>query len=76
MIWGALWHSKGDTPNHLIRENLFPVLLKTKKECQEWIKERYGYLKTRPHLRRAPHHWRMPRPVKVKLTYEGQVDDA
>jgi hypothetical protein len=50
---------------HIIRENGIPPLFVTKKECNEWIKERFGYIATRSDLRKAPHGWRMPIPVEV-----------
>ena len=70
-LWGALWYSKNNidgTTKHLINEDFKPVLFKTRKECREWIFKRYGYIKTRKDLRSEPHGWRLPIPIKVKVT--------
>lgn len=46
------------------------LLFKTKREARAFIVEKFGYMRTRPDLRREPHGWRMPRPVKVNVTVE------
>lgn len=68
MIWAAKWQQKGGREN-LLHENCLPVIFRTKRECQSWIKERYGYIAKRKDLRTAPHHWRMPKAVRV-LVFE------
>ncbi|WP_299663915.1 hypothetical protein [uncultured Ruegeria sp.] len=57
--FGRLQGENGDLP-----------LFKTRQECREFINERYGYIKSRPDLRRAPYSWRLPRPVRVVITAE------
>lgn len=42
-------------------------LFRTREECREFIKERYGYIKNRDDLRRPPHNWRMPVAVRVEV---------
>jgi len=66
-LWAAQWYSSNaqGVDMHIIRENGIPPLFVTKKECNEWIKERFGYIATRSDLRKAPHGWRMPTPIKV-----------
>lgn len=66
-LWAAQWYSKKSdgVDRHIIYENGIPALFITKLEAQEWIKERFGYIATRKDLRKAPHGWRMPIPVKV-----------
>jgi hypothetical protein len=69
--WSALWHSKNrlnGLREHLCFENGLPALFVTRKQCREWIAEKYGYIKTRRDLREEPHGWRIPRPVRVTIT--------
>jgi hypothetical protein len=42
----------------------------TKREAQEYIKEKYGYIAKRKDLREEPFGWRMPTPIKVKITIQ------
>ena len=68
--WGVLWDSKSHVigiREYLICRNRIPVLFVTRRETREWIDKKYGYIRTRPDLRREPHGWRMPRPVRVKI---------
>jgi hypothetical protein len=48
-------------------ENLMPVLFMTRSEARQWIDQKYGYIRSRKDLRTAPHWWRMPIPVKVRV---------
>lgn len=76
-IWAAQWNSLDR--KHLLREKCLPVLFKTKRECSEWIKKNYGYIATRKDLRAAPHHWRVPKPVRVlvfEITHLQQLKKA
>jgi hypothetical protein len=43
------------------------ALFKTRKDARKYIKAKYGYIASRPDLRREPHGWRMPIPVKVEV---------
>lgn len=45
-----------------------PVLFITRRECQAYIRERYGYIAKRKDLRIEPHCWRVPTAVRVELT--------
>ena len=45
----------------------WPQLFRTRRECREWIEEHHGYIRERPDLRAAPHHWRVPRAVMVSI---------
>ncbi len=69
--WAALWRSEnrldGKT-EYIICENLSPVLFKTRKKTREFIEERYGYIRERKDLREEPHGWKIPRPVRVKIS--------
>jgi hypothetical protein len=39
----------------------------TRRECRAYIQKTWGYIKTRPDLRGAPHHWRLPVPILVEI---------
>lgn len=59
--WAIKWHVgfmwNGATPHLFI----------TRREAREYIEKDYGYIKTRPDLRNAPHYWRLPKAVKVEI---------
>src|SRR5579859_2723074 len=42
-----------------------PFFFDTKNACQAYITEKWGYIARRDDLRREPHCWRVPKPVKV-----------
>ena len=71
-LWGALWRSNDSegVHRHLLTEACIPKLFLTRRETREWIKEHYGYIANRPDLRRQPHGWRMPIPVRVVVTHD------
>jgi len=75
MDWGVLWQAKGylgGSREHLLRDNdCRVVMFTTRKKCREWINESHGYIKTRKDLRAYPFGWRLPKPVKLKITYES-----
>ena len=81
--WAVLWRSKGGVDGDVERVQWGhgpsagepPVLFKTRKECREFIKTRYGYIAKRKDLRAYPHGWRMPQPVRVKLILERMSND-
>jgi hypothetical protein len=69
-MWAAEWRSNGlytGKRRHLLHKNGLPALFCTRRECREWIKINFGYIKHRKDLRKAPHNWRMPQAVRVKL---------
>lgn len=75
-IWGLLWRSKNrrdGVVEHLLYVNCLPVLFATKKEASAYAAREWSWLKTRPDLRREPHGWRMPKPVKVRLSRDAVV---
>ena len=49
---------------------MLPAVFATKRAAQEFIKRHYGYLAKRQDLRREPHCWRVPKPVRVTVTVE------
>jgi hypothetical protein len=73
LAWGVEWHSRnrvdGETRSLIwdLRDDGKYHLFRTRRECREFIEERYGYIKTRPDLRIEPHGWRLPRAVRVRV---------
>ena len=77
-LWGVLWISENKldgVTRHLVlsccKPVLFttraPVLFTTRAQARRYIEENYGYIRKRPDLRREPHGWKMPVPVKVTV---------
>lgn len=62
--WGLAWRQHGLALS-LIWEAGKPCLFRTRREARAYATQRYGYIKQRPDLQAAPHHWQMPLPVKV-----------
>ena len=54
----------GGEANGTTRAHLFP----TRDAARKYITEHYGYLASRPDLRREPHGWMMPRAVRVEVS--------
>jgi hypothetical protein len=70
-LWGVLWRSKNklDGKQEVIMYNNgsgIPYLFTTRHEARLFI-EQFSYIRDRPDLRREPHGWRMPKPVRVKI---------
>ncbi len=72
IMWGALWRSKNASVGvcqHIINHrDCLPALFMTRREARAFIDEEYGYIKTRRDLREEPHGWRLPVPVRVKIS--------
>jgi hypothetical protein len=74
--WGVLWRSDSALDGkveRLLGDTSHPsrrVLFETRHEARAYIENKYGYLRTRPDLRREPFGWRMPIPVRVTVTVE------
>lgn len=69
--WGAMWHSVNSLNGevrHLMCRGLMPVLFLKRKESVAWINQHYGYIRNRPDLRLEPHGWRLPKPIKVRIS--------
>lgn len=58
-----LWHHNAPKVEH----GRVIMLFDTRAQCRAWIKENYGYITRRSDLRKAPHWWRTPQPVKARL---------
>jgi len=66
--WGALWRSENNLDGirkRLCYENGVPALFITRRQCRDWIKLKYGYIKERG--------GRMPLPVKVTITPNERI---
>lgn len=50
-------------PNGTTRTRLF----RTKREALAWCREKHGWIKGRPDVRREPHGMFMPRVVRVRI---------
>lgn len=74
MRWGAMWHSKnrldGLREHILFTDDCKPALFHTKAEAMSYIKLKYGYIAKRQDLREEPHGWRVPKPVKLKISFK------
>jgi hypothetical protein len=74
--WAAEWHqvNKLDGLTNYLMAGLTTrlTLFATKKACQEWIRDNYGYIRTRKDLRVEPHCWRVPKAVRVTVTIEKE----
>jgi hypothetical protein len=46
------------------------MIFHTRHEARKEIWIRFGYIKDRPDLKSEPHGWKMPKPVRIKLTVE------
>ena len=67
--WSVVWRTaEGD--GRLQWHDCLPLLFVTKAEATRYIRQTWGYIATRSDLRRPPHNWRMPRPVRVRVVLE------
>lgn len=76
LCWAVRWES-GKEENtsgrteHLIGEangTTQTDLFRTRAEAREWRDERYGYIRKRKDLLKAPHFWKIPRVVRVRVS--------
>ena len=47
-------------------------LFRTRREARDAIEEQWAFLRDRPDLRAAPHHWRMPVAVRVSVNRDAR----
>ena len=73
--WAAMWHSENGldgVDEHLIRDPIGIIkLFRSREEARDFIEKQYGYIRRRPDLKAEPHGWRIPRPVKLRVTMFG-----
>ena len=79
--WGVLWRSENileGRERYIMWESECPMLFRTRVQARKWIHENYGYIAKRPDLKREPHGWRMPVPVRVevRLADKGREERA
>ena len=70
ILWAANWRSCNELDGrkeHIIYENLLPALFRTRQDCRDFIKQKYGYIAERLDLQEEPHGWMTPIPIKVKF---------
>ena len=74
MAWAVKWHSRslacGKQEYLMGAGKIPPLLFKTRAGARAHIRTNYGYILTRPDLRREPHGWKMPVAVKVTVKIE------
>lgn len=71
--WSVLWRSENklDGETERLQGDCGELpLFATREECRAYIKDRYGYIRERPDLRKEPHGWKIPIPVRVAVTVE------
>lgn len=72
ILWGALWRSENlldGARSHIInRRDCLPALFCTRLAARMFIIQEYGYIRERPDLRAEPHGWKLPIPVRVKIS--------
>jgi len=71
--WGIQWHSEcrlDGVTKEFLWDNGTPLVFRTREDARYYIRNEYGYIKTRPDLRAEPHGWRMPKAVKVRVKLE------
>lgn len=71
VLWGALWRSNSRLSGYranLLNEDCLPALFRTRRAARDYIEKKYGYIRSRPDLRTEPHGWRMPIPVRVRVS--------
>lgn len=69
--WAVKWRSYNEfagKTEFFTSDGINYVLFRTKKEAAQHIKDGYGYIAKRKDLHVEPHGWKMPIPVKVKVT--------
>lgn len=68
--WGVLWRSKNKldgVTEHLIYKDCLPALFRTRREAEQFIDKEHNYIRDRHDLRREPHGWKTPIPVRVSI---------
>lgn len=69
--WALLWRSTGG--QHLLRGGDCNVMLfRTRQQARDHRDEKYGYIRDRPDLRRAPHGWKLPKVLRVTVRYDHE----
>ena len=73
--WCLMWRSKNEKDGeskHYMLHDCLPCLFRKRREARAYASKEYGYIKHRKDLRSEPHGWRLPKPVRVTITVEGE----
>ena len=65
--WAVAWSRGVPVERVIVWSELRPLVFLTRREAKEWIESNYGYMRVRKDLYMAPHYWRMPSPVKIRI---------
>jgi hypothetical protein len=72
--WAVVWRVKQEGCRRYIHATYMydpntglPYLFKTRRQANEFINTRWGYIRDREDLRTPPHSWRIPLAVKVTV---------
>jgi hypothetical protein len=75
MRWAVQWRAQsrldGKRERFFVWNGTLPHLFMTRRACRDFIKAQWGYIAEREDLRREPHGWKMPRPVRVRVALEA-----
>lgn len=67
-LWGLMWQSgRNGEHKRLVYEKGIPLLFETRKKARDYATDEFGYIRRRPDLQAAPHWWRMPKAVRVRI---------
>jgi hypothetical protein len=70
--WVVEWHSDNQLDgkrSHFMWNGTMPYMFRTRREAREFINAEWGYIRDREDLRDEPHGWRIPRPVRVAVSF-------
>ena len=76
--WGIKWRQRtenGGWKTHIMGGPTGPICFLKKRDALAYIRSEYAYLRTRKDLRRAPHWWRMPHAVRIRIDFEEVPHD-
>ena len=68
--WAVKWSSKNKLygyQEHFMYDRCCPLLFTSRAAAKTYVNDVWGYLRNRPELRKEPHGWRMPKPIKVRV---------
>lgn len=74
--WGILWRSENRLDGkrqYFLWDGTLPLLFRSRADAREYISDRFGYIAERPDLRREPHGWKMPSPIKVDVHIKSEA---
>jgi hypothetical protein len=69
--WALAWRSQREEYMLYDHMTCLPALFPTREAARRFRDEQYGYIKHRADLRREPHGWRLPIPIRVQVIESG-----